>query len=122
MTPEQRWTTAGTGPVVAVFMCRRCGRKNCGEVRRDASGRLFVRNERDLPLPRDLEGGRRSPGIDGEIVLLDSAADWRHARPWCVKCGRRLRVPDNAPGRLASRVTPPVVRISCEWEEPRRTK
>lgn len=109
MNSVERWTNIG--PVVAVFTCLKCGRQDCGQVRRDARGRLFVRNERDLPLPRRVGGDRRPAGVDGTIVILDSA--WRAAQPWCAKCRRPISIPADAPSRLNDE-SPIPVRIPCQ--------
>lgn len=103
-TRETEWRT--TGPLVAVFVCRRCGRANCGEIRQSPNGALWVRNQKALVLPRS-EDQRRRPGLDGEITAL---THWHRAKPWCLKCGE-LSPPDNAAERLAHAKPHTVIRL-----------
>lgn len=102
---------AQVGPVVAVFVCARCNRQNCGTVRRSRdTGRLHARIERPLPVPRTSEQ-RRPAGLVAQETIIGET-DLHTVSPWCSKCRERLTVPDGA--QVGSHGPGGVARIVCD--------
>jgi hypothetical protein len=75
---------------------------------------MFVRNERDLPVPRSPDGRRRPAGVDGEIVLLDLDSSRLPIKPWCAKCRRPLAVPRDVAALLRGADKPPPIYVPCD--------